>query len=269
MAQLENVLNGVHVGDNVEFMQTLPENCIDLTVTSPPYDDLRSYNGYSFNFESVADELFRITKPGGIVVWVVGDKTDKGSETLTSFKQALYFKGIGFNVHDTMIYAKKNPMPLTHNRYEQQFEYMFVLSKGKPKTFNPLKEESKSAGQSNRTTIRNQDGTIRDGNAKGREVKKERYRYNIWQYGVGKGVTTRDDYAYKHPAMFPEQLAQDHIVSWSNPGDVVFDCFAGSGTTLKMALLNDRNYIGVEISEEYVAIANQRILDAKQTKEEQ
>jgi len=265
MTQLENVLNGVHVGDNVEFMRGLPENCIDLTVTSPPYDDLRSYNGYSFDFESVADELFRITKPGGVVVWVVGDKTDKGSETLTSFKQALYFKEIGFNVHDTMIWRKMSPFQ-HKNRYIADFEYMFILSKGKPKTANLISDRrNKHAGSKVHGTLRQPDGTFKEpvGKSKGRTIKEFGARTNVWEIPGDKTNKTG------HPAVFPEQLAQDHIVSWSNPGDVLFDCFAGSGTSLKMALLNDRNYIGVEISEEYVAIANQRILDARKTKEEQ
>ena len=237
----------------------LPDDSIDLTVTSPPYDDLRKYNGYSFNFADVAKELYRVTKKGGVVVWVVGDKTHRGSETGTSFKQALYFMEIGFNLHDTMIYAKKNYVPLTHNRYEQQFEYMFVFSKGKLSTFNPIKEPTKEAGRISRLRHRKNGSEIRDGSGKGRPIQKEKIKPNIWFYGVGKGVTTKDTIAFEHPAVFPESLVQDHILSWSNGGDIVFDPFMGSGTTAKMASLNNRKYLGFEVSEEYVRIADIRI----------
>jgi DNA modification methylase len=255
-------LNRIYAMDCVEGMKMLPDECIDLTVTSPPYDNLRAYNGYSFDFEAVANELYRITKPGGVVVWVVGDATVKGSETGTSFRQALYFKEIGFNLHDTMIYAKYDYVPLTHNRYEQQFEYMFVFSKGKPKTFNPIKIPCKYAGQKNTTSHRRNSDELEKGSGYGKEVKPEKIKPNIWFYNVGKNKSTKDKVAHKHPAIFPEQLATDHIISWSNHGDIVLDPFMGSGTTAKMALLNNRRFIGFEISSEYVEIANKRIKEA-------
>jgi DNA modification methylase len=232
----------------------LPDESVDLTVTSPPYDNLRTYNGYSFDFESVANELYRITKPGGVVVWVVGDATVKGSETGTSFRQALYFKEIGFNLHDTMIYQKNSyPFPPS-NRYYQQFEYMFVFSKGSPKTTNLLR--CTAQGRKRKSTQRNKDGTTTVFTSEGNET---RVMDNVWLIDAGYMRTTKDKYAYKHPAMFPEELAKRHILTWSNPCDVVLDPFMGSGTTAKMALLNNRNFIGFEISEEYVRIANQRI----------
>ena len=240
-------INKVYCGDSALLMKELPDNFIDLTVTSPPYDNLRDYHGYSFDFEAIAKELYRVTKQGGVVVWVVGDATVKGSETGTSFKQALSFKEIGFNLHDTMIYAKNSYMPLTHNRYEQQFEYMFVFSKGKPKAFNPIMIPSLTAG-----TKRNRGGSKANENTYAERlrdektiVNAEKQKPNIWFYDVGKNDKT------KHNAPFPEQLAKDHILSWSNKGDLVFDPFAGSGTTLKMAMLNERNYLGFEISAEY------------------
>lgn len=242
-------------GDYLDVMRNMEENSIDLTVTSPPYDNLRTYNGYTFDFEGVAKELYRITKQGGVVVWVVGDATVKGSETGTSFKQALYFKEIGFNLHDTMIYAKNSYMPLTHRRYEQAFEFMFVFSKGNPKTFNPIKIPSITGG-----TIRNR-GTSKANEssyaARKREektlVKNTKQAPNIFYYAVGNNDKT------PHNAPFPEKLAEDHILSWSNEGDTVLDCFAGSGTTLKMAMKNKRKAIGIEISGEYVEIIKKRI----------
>ena len=257
-------VNQIICGDCLEVMKGLPDKCIDLTVTSPPYDNLRTYNGFSFNFEGIAKELFRITKQGGVVVWVVGDATINGSETGTSFRQALYFKEIGFNLHDTMIYKKHSPYP-PNVRYWQCFEYMFVLSKGKPKTFKPITQtKTKFAGYRNQT-VRKKDGSIEllEGNAKDRIINaqqtKQRIMDNIWEIPSGYGRSTKDKIAYKHPAMFPEKLANDHIISWSNPGDIVFDPFVGSGTTAKMALLNGRNYIGIDISEEYCEIARKRI----------
>ena len=265
---MDKWLNKIICGDNVEVMRQMPDNCIDLTVTSPPYDDLRTYNGFNWDFEGVVKELYRITKDGGVVVWVVGDATINGSETGTSFKQALYFKEIGFNLHDTMIYKKHSPHP-PNVRYWQCFEYMFVLSKGKPKTFKPITQtKTKFAGYKNQT-VRKKDGSIEllEGNAKDRIINaqqtKQRIMDNIWEIPSGYGMSTKDKIAYKHPAMFPEKLANDHIISWSNPGDIVFDPFLGSGTTAKMAYLNGRNYCGIDISEEYCEIARKRLEQAQ------
>ena len=244
--------------DCVECMRQIEDNTIDLTVTSPPYDDLRKYNGYSFDFENTAKELYRITKDGGIVVWVVGDKTEKGSESGTSFKQALYFKEIGFNLHDTMIYMSDKP-PLTHNRYEQKFEYMFVFSKGKPKTFNPIMEECKYAGSDKKArTFRHTGDDLQETHIKNK-VNKEKIKGNVWYFSTGYNKSTKDIIAFKHPAIFPEQLANDHIISWSNENDIVFDPFMGSGTTAKMAELNNRKWIGCELSEEYCWIIKERL----------
>lgn len=253
-------LNKTHCINCIEGMKMLPNNYIDLVITSPPYDDLRSYKGCKWNFEifkKIANELYRVVKNGGVVVWVVGDKTKNGSETGTSFKQALYFKEIGFNLHDTMIYSSDKP-PLNHNRYEQKFEYMFILSKGKIKTFNPIKEECKYAGSNKRArTFRHDGENLSETHIKG-EVKKEKIRGNIWHYSTGYNKSTKDKIAFKHPAIFPEKLAEDHILSWSNEGDIIMDIFAGSGTTRKMCKLNNRNYIGFEIAQEYVDIDDER-----------
>ena len=242
-------------GDCVQVMQQWDEGCIDLTVTSPPYDAIRDYKGYSFNFEDIARQLFRVTKAGGIVVWVVGDKID-GGRSLTSFRQGIFFQEIGFNVHDVMIYQKKNTPFMRSNAYTNAYEMMFVLVKGKPATFNPLMEKSKRSGYELLTHNKLPDGI----NKKKRGLlKKEKTRTNIWTYAVGLGGTTSDRIAFKHPAVFPEGLAQDHILSWSNPGDLVLDPMCGSGTTGKMALRNGRRFIGIDMSGEYIDIAMQRL----------
>lgn len=245
--------NVIHNMECVEGMiQHLPDESIDLVVTSPPYDNLRQYKGFSFNFEEVAQELHRVTKQGGVVVWIVSDGTVNGSETGTSFKQALYFKEIGFNLYDTMIWLKPSPQAPTHERYYDVFEYMFVFSKGKPKTLNLLKDrKNKSAGNvSQRETRSNKED--RKNTGRKRVVAPYSRRFNVWE--VSRGGNKTD-----HPAVFPEKLANDHILSWSNPGDIVLDPFMGSGTTAKMAIQNNRSYIGFEISKEYCEIAEERL----------
>jgi len=250
----------VLLGDCVEIMKSFGDESVDLTVTSPPYDNLRTYNGYSFNFESIALELFRITKPGGVVVWVVGDSVINGSESATSFRQALFFKEIGFNLHDTMIYEKSKAHvydPRQH-RYKNTFEYMFVLSRGKPKTFNPIMDVPvNGAGKTYKVRQRLPNGNIRSDRTV--TLNDMQARGGVWVYEGGVNHSTVDKIAFEHPAIFPEGLARDHIISWSNPGDLIFDPFTGSGTTGKMALIENRNFIGCEISEDYLKIAESRI----------
>lgn len=255
--------------DCLNGFKMLKDDCIDLTVTSPPYDDLRTYNGYSFDFENIAKELYRVTKDNGVVVWVVGDKTENGTETGTSFRQALYFKDIGFNLWDTMIFKKENglrPNPKI-KRYYPEFEYMFVLTKGKPKVFNEIRVPCAWAGKPQTTTKyksngkkqRQTDGSMKNMPLKNSLTNETKRKGNIWSYLVGYRNSTKDKIAFNHPAIFPEQLANDHIISWSNEGDLVLDPFMGSGTTAKMAILNKRNYIGFEISKEYCDVATERL----------
>ena len=253
----------------LETMKRMEDNFVDLTVTSPPYDNLRTYTGEAeWNFEvfkEIAKELYRVTKFGGVVVWVVGDATIKGSESGTSFKQALYFKEIGFDLHDTMIYQKNNFSNPSKTRYHQIFEYMFIFSKGKPKTFNPICDRKNIyAGESckgkNRKRIFN--GEFDDRPKK--NYKEFGMRYNIW-----KGNTSGQENMCKeiaHPATFPYWLAKDHILSWSNEGDIVYDPFMGSGTTAKMSILNNRNWVGSEISSEYCKIIEERVKKAREEK---
>ncbi len=254
-------------GDCLEEMEKISDGSVDLTVTSPPYDNLRTYNGNNASWgehvwKAVIKDLHRITKQGGVVVWVVGDATIKGSETGTSFKQALFAMECGFNLHDTMIYDKDSFQKPSAKRCWSCFEYMFVFSKGAPVTGNMILDRAnKFAGQiAARKTVRNPDGSIT-----GRDkytVSDFGKRKNIWSYAVGHNKSTTDKIAYNHPAIFPEQLAHDHIISWSNDGDTVLDPFMGSGTTGKMAVLNDRNFIGIEIDPEYFKIAQERISKA-------
>jgi len=246
-------------GDCLERMKEIPNGSVDLTVTSPPYDNLRTYAGtleWNFDiFKQVTDELYRITKDGGVVVWVVGDATIKGSETGTSFRQALHFKEIGFNLHDTMIWDKEACRFPDTVRYYDCFEYMFILSKGKPKSINQISDKrNKWANTKVHGTLRQRDGTTKETLGKGKRLIKEfGVRFNLWKiHNTGKAGN-------KHPAIFPEQLASDHIISWSNENDLVFDPFMGSGTTGKMAKLNNRKFIGIEKVPEYFEIAQERI----------
>lgn len=247
-------------GDCLERMKEIPDGSIDLTVTSPPYDNLRTYKDSlewgEHIWKPILEQLYRITKQGGVVVWVVGDATIKGSETGTSFKQALWAMECGFNLHDTMIWRKSNPTPRDTriNRYWQEFEYMFILSKGMASVCNHLLMPCKHAGTVKVSINRKPDGLLREdrrNKQKNKVVKKDKPRCNIWEY--------RATPNHRHPAVFPEQLASDHILSWSNEGDTVFDPFMGSGTTGKMAKLNNRDFIGIEKVEEYFDIAQERI----------
>ena len=245
-------INKIYNENCLDTMARMPDGFVDLTVTSPPYGTLRKYNGYSFDFNSIAKELYRITKDGGVVVWIVADKCINGGESMDSFRQALFFGECGFRLYDTMIWSKPSPQAPTEGRYYDTFEYMFVFSKGKPKTLNLLKDrKNKSAGSVSNKESRScrEDRKILTGK---RTVPEFSRRFNVWEITRGKNKT-------KHPAVFPEQLANDHIISWSNENDLVYDCFMGSGTTAKMAVLNNRNYVGSEISKEYCEIAEKRI----------
>ena len=253
----------LRLGDCLDVLKTIQTESIDLIVTSPPYDNLREYNGnvqqWCFDkFKSIANELYRVTKNGGVVVWVVGDKIIKGNKTLTSFKQTLEFQSIGFNVHDVMIYKKKNTPFMRSNAYTNCYEFMVILSKGSPKTFNPLKQPTVRSGYEMLVSNKKADGI---NNKILKELKKEKVKTNIWEYSVGLGGSTKDKIAFQHPAIFPEQLAKDHILSWSNKNDLVLDPFMGSGTTGKMCKLLDRRFIGIEIDKTYFNIAKQRIGD--------
>jgi len=240
----------------LEEMKKIPDKSIDLVLTSPPYDDLREYEGYSFNFEGVANEIYRLVKDGGVCVWVVNDSTKDGSESGTSFKQALYFKEVGFKLHDTMIWHKHSP-PLTHKRYEQHFEYMFILVRGSIRTFNPIMEDKIWEDNREFKNIRREKDGSYDRGFIGKSDKK--IKGNVWKINTGGGHATMDKIAYEHPAIYPEKLCSDHIISWSNEGDTILDPFMGSGTTIKMAKILKRNAIGIEISPEYYKIAEKRI----------
>lgn len=232
-----------------------PES-VDMVLTSPPYDNIRNYNGFSWNFHGIVHELHRVLKPGGVVIWNVADQTVKGGESGTSFRQALHFMDSGFTLHDTMIYAKNNPMPSGGDRYHQAWEYIFCFSKGKPKTFNPIEVKAKYGGGESNMKNRGTDGSLSYRKKTRNEYTKVR---NIFSYSIGGGISTKDKIAYGHPAIMPEQLANDQIITWSNEGDTVYDPFTGAGTTAKMALANGRSFIGSEISEEYCELTTQRL----------
>jgi len=297
-------VNKILCGDCVTVLSDLPPDSVDLVVTSPPYDDIRFYadgfteefdkspadfasesdykkelqrfkkqkvaekleinNGYSFPFEAIARQLYRAIKPGGTVVWIVGDAVVNKSETGSSFRQALYFKEIGFNLHDTMIYEKNgSSFPARHagNRYSQIFEYAFVFTKGDSPRHASLicDKPNRWAGYTTfgKGTLRDKSGELKEKSQK--PIPDFSPRNNIWKYNTGKGFSTKDVEAFNHPAIFPEKLAEDHILSWSSEGDVVLDPFCGSGTTCKMALLNNRCFIGVDISEEYCELSRNRV----------
>jgi len=251
-----DLLDRVVCGDNCDILAQIPKDSIDLVVTSPPYDSLREYGGHSWDFFGVAWQLKRVLKPGGVIVWVVGDQTKDGSESGTSFEQALHFKRLGLNLHDTMIYAKDAIAFPDSTKYQQSFEYMFVISKGRPNKINLIADKANNSfGRMVTGTSRKANGTTVKAAGYGNDIKQFGIRWNIQKYATVKG----NGFA-GHPAMFPEQLAADHIKSWSNQGDIVLDPFAGSGTTLKVAKNLQRRFIGIEINPEYCAIAEARLV---------
>lgn len=250
-------LNQIICGDNCDVLGTLPRDCIDLVVTSPPYDDLRTYGGHSWDFYGVAWQLKRVLKPGGVIVWVVADATVKGSETGTSMRQALHFQKLGLNLHDTMIFQKQGVGACGSNLgYFQQWEYVFVFSNGRPSAFNPIRDVKNLTAGTTRKTAPKCDIVGARKNREGILVAEYGIRTNVWQYHVG--ICSQDNRT-THPAPFPEALARDHIRSWSNEGDIVLDPFSGSGTTAKMARELGRHYIGIEINQEYCDIAERRL----------
>lgn len=253
-------VNKIYNESNLDTMAKMPDNFVDLVVTSPPYDNLRTYTNdseWTFElFQKIAKELYRVVKQGGVVVWVVGDATIKGSETCTSFKQALYFRECGFNLHDTMIWKKKNPFNFgSNNCYIQDFEYMFVFSKGKPNAINLIYDRENESVKNGNTDFfyKSRKGDfIKYNKDKIRHMSLMGKRHNVWEMGGSTNYKT-------HTATFPEELASDHIKSWSNENDLVYDPFSGSGTTAKMAHLLNRNFIGSEISKEYYELSLKRL----------
>ena len=245
----------IHTCDCVEYMQTMDKESVDLVVTSPPYDDLRNYNGFTFDCEAVAKALMRVVKAGGVVVWVVGDRIN-GGRSLTSFEQAFTFRDAGFTVYDVMVFKKRNTPFMRKRAYTNCYEFMFVFARGTPNTFNPLRSPSVRSGLADVPFLKGPDGVNRKTK---RPLSEHKVRNNIWSYAVGKNGTTSDMYAFEHPAMFPENLARDHILSWSNPGDLVFDPMCGAGTTCKIAKATGRRWLGVDVSEQYTAIARKRL----------
>lgn len=255
--------NRIIVTDCVSGMESMDAESVDLTVTSPPFDDLRTYEGFQFDYEAVLQGLYRVTKNGGVVVWVVADATHDLSETGTSFRQALYAMKVGFKLWDTMIYMRNAVTNPSKVRYYNCFQYMFVFSKGKPKTINLLKDrKNKTAGKkSNYRKQREADGKLHLHECFKAGVGRPSHsvRWNVWQYDVGSLIMADDRGWVGHPAVFPLKLAEDHILSWSNPGDLVFDPMCGSGQTMCAARKHGRNWLGMDISENYCEMARRRV----------
>ena len=254
-------LDTIICGDNCDVLGTFPRDCIDLVVTSPPYDDLRTYGGHDWDFYGVAWNLKRLLKPGGVIVWVVNDATVDGSETGSSMRQALHFQTLGLRLHDTMIYHRNGPYP-DEARYWPAFEYMFVVSKGKPRAINLIRDKKNATGGTKATRpklIRQKDGTLPEYNGRERMRKEYGPRENVWRINAGGRISSKDAVAFQHPAIFPERLAADQILSWSNEGDIVLDPFNGSGTTTKKARELGRSWIGIDVNEDYCEIARKRL----------
>lgn len=258
----DTYVNNIWHADCTDLLQKFDEGSVDLVVTSPPYDNLRNYKGFHFPFEEIASQLVRVIKAGGVIVWVVSDATVEGTETGTSFKQALHFRSLGMNLHDTMIFKKRNPVPqIYRKRYTNEFEFMFVFSKGVVATHNPIMIDCLHAGlELSTTTYKNYSKNEQTRTKIANPVKEKKIKGNVWEYVVGKNK--EDQESKEHPAPFPCELARDHILSWSNEGDLVLDPMCGSGTTTKVAAQLNRRYVGIDISEQYVQLAKGRLPNA-------
>ena len=256
-----NVRNKIIHANCVDLLSEIPNETFHMVLTSPPYDNLRKYEGVNFNFTKIAKQLYRILKTGRVLIWVVNDATINGSETGTSFRQALEFINLGFNLHDTMIFRKTNPIPQIYSkRYNGEFEYMFVLSKGRVEVHNPIRVPCLHAGlELNSTTYKNYSRGKQKRTKYANPVKKQKVKGNIWEYVVGKNVL--DQGAKEHPAPFPIQLALDHIISWTNEGDMVLDPMCGSGTACLAAAMQKRIFTGIDLSKNYCRIAEKRIFE--------
>lgn len=255
-------------GDCVEKMQEIEQSSIDMVLTSPPYDSMRQYEGFSIDIKAVIDGIWRVLKKGGVCIWVTGDQMVKGSESGTSFKTALEFMKHGFLLHDTMIYRKSNSRPNIRNdkaRYHQSFEYMFCFSKGKPNKFRPLTRSCKRHGEKCSSSYRNR-GQDELEHKFYVETKDIAVLDNVFSYATGLGGSTSYKPAFTHPAVFPEKLAYDQIRSWTDAGDTVLDPMCGSGTTVFCAYMLDRNAIGIDVSEKYIELTRQRLKDEQRPK---
>ena len=265
----KNELGKIYHSECTKILSNL-KNKVDLVVTSPPYDDMRSYKGFKFDFRKIARYLADSLKEGGVIVWVVADQTKDYTESGNSFRQALYFKRIGLYIHDTMIYRKSNIIPMPVKRYDQEFEYMFIFSKGQPKVFNPIKIQTKNYNpnkiydHSKLKNVSAKDGGVMRFDDKKYQSNRYKKLGNVWTYRTGFGGTSKDKIAFEHPATFPEKLARDHIISWSNEGDLVLDPMCGSGTTCKMAQMLNRRWIGIDMTESYCEITRKRIESVSQ-----
>lgn len=246
--------------DNLEVLKNLGDNTVDLVITSPPYDDIRDYHGFSWDIEKVVSELYRVVKEGGVVCWVVGDRVKKHNKSLSSFRQAIKFQELGFNVYEHLIFEKAGSSPPVNNRYQNNFENIFIFSKGKPKTVNLIHDKpNKWAGETGfgKHGIRGKDGVITE--KKKNVIKEFGRRTTIWRYVNTYGFSTKDKEAHQHPAIFPEKLVYDLMVSYSNENDFVLDIFGGSGTTAKVCLLNNREFLTTELSKEYYELSISRV----------
>lgn len=247
----------LRLGDCLDVMRTLGDGTVDCVVTSPPYDTLRKYRGaaadWGFDkFKEIASELVRILADGGVIVWNVNDATENGGRTGTSFRQCLAFMELGLKLNDTMIWRKTNPLPQVRQpRYAACFEYMFILSKGKPKAFNPIMRKTKFGGSSYNSTCKNMGGES-GRTRKDFTINDEAIEYNVWDIAVAQNKTC-------HPAVFPYELAYRHVISWTDEGDLVCDPFMGTGTTGAACVNANRRFIGMEKVEEYFNIAKERI----------
>jgi site-specific DNA-methyltransferase (adenine-specific) len=253
-------LNKIICGDAVEELKKIPNNSIDILVTSPPYDGIRKYNGFNYDLHATGKEIYRVLKDGGVAIMVIQDQTKNFGKTLTSFRTIVdWVDNIGFKLFETVIYRKYGAEGAWWNkRFRVDHEYMPIFLKGeRPQYFNkdPLKIPSKHGGK----TMTGGGTRLTNGiriPTRAITINPMKCRGTIWEYmTAGDGTRLK----HKHPATFPDKLPYDFIQCFCPPNGVVLDPFIGSGTTALAAIELDRNYIGIDISKEYCDLARRRI----------
>ena len=257
---LSEHINSIICGDSAEVLKNFPDNSIDMVVTSPPYDGLRDYNGFSLDLHKIGKEIYRVLKDGGIAVMVIQDATKDFAKSLTSFRTIVdWCDNVGFRLFETVIYHKNGTEGAWwKQRFRVDHEYMPIFMKGKkPQYFNkePLKIPSKHGGKvmsgsGNRRT----DGTLSE--TVRRPINTMKCRGTVWDYLM---AGDKNPLKRKHPAVFPDKIPYDCIQCFCPEGGLVLDPFIGCGSTAVMAKVLGRNYIGIDISREYCDLAEERI----------
>ena len=253
-------VNKIICEDNITYLKTLPDECIDFVITSPPYDALRDYNGYKLDLHGLGVELLRVLKDGGICVMVIQDSTRDFAKSLTSFRTIVdWCDNIGFRLFECNIYNRQGTEGAWwKKRFRVDHEYMPIFLKGKrPQYFD--KENIKIPSKHGGKIMTGANIRTKNGQTGSRKVKINPTKCPGTVMTFGNTCGGESKLKSKHPAVFPNMLAYDMIECFCPEDGTVLDPFNGSGTTTLAAKCLGRNYIGIDVSEEYNKIARERL----------